>query len=325
MKREIKVHLLSAPIGTILHWFDDNIFLKLLRDKYDVKLVGENEKFDILLWSLYKNHHMQFKNCIKMFWTEEPGFWSKNQLDTFYPKGDRFGDSARDADIIMTTFYHNTKNNLRFPSYLVYYYDMLMDGMLDKFSDFFNERIIKDRSLAKRKFCVFMHRSKTSSRNGELLFRSKFLEKLNKYKLVDDVSIGGGVREKINFVKQYKFCFSMENTNGSPLYFPSNKDTGNLHDIGYTSEKIVQSFVSKSVPLYWGNQFIHKDINTNMFINWHDFNDDDAMIDKIIELDNDDDKYVEYLNGTIFNKTFVLGIFKEFWDMVDASLEAKNE
>lgn len=75
-------------------------------------------------------------------------------------------------------------------------------------------------------------------------------------------------------------------------------------DIGYTTEKIIEPFVSNVVPIYWGNPLIYKEFNTNMFLNWHDYNDDDALIKEIIKIDNDKELYMKYLNGKILNKDF---------------------
>ena len=55
-----------------------------------------------------------------------------------------------------------------------------------------------------------------------------------------------------------------------------------------------------SIPLYRGGSCINKDFNTKSFINYHDFNSEDDMIDYIIELDKDDSKYLKMLNQPWF-------------------------
>ena len=54
------------------------------------------------------------------------------------------------------------------------------------------------------------------------------------------------------------------------------------------------------MPIYWGNPIVDKDFNTKSFINYYDFKNEDDMIDYIIELDKDDNKYLEKLKESWF-------------------------
>jgi hypothetical protein len=78
-----------------------------------------------------------------------------------------------------------------------------------------------------------------------------------------------------------------------------------------------------SIPLYWGNPLIDREFNTKSFVNFYDFSSDNDMIDYIIELDKNDDLYMEKLkqpwfidynipeNNKIDNiKSFLYKIFK---------------
>ena len=60
----------------------------------------------------------------------------------------------------------------------------------------------------------------------------------------------GFIKDKISFLMKYKFSIAMENTNGS----------------GYMSEKIVQSFLSGTIPIYYGDYMIDEFINPKAFI-----------------------------------------------------------
>jgi hypothetical protein len=107
----------------------------------------------------------------------------------------------------------------------------------------------------------------------------------------------------------------MEN-NSQDIIFSPNPKNSNYVDVGYTTEKIIEPFCANTIPLYWGNPFISDDFNNHMFINWHDYNDDDAMIEKIIELDNDKEKYFSYLNGTVFNKNKIEELLNNFIEKI---------
>lgn len=136
------------------------------------------------------------------------------------------------------------------------------------------EKIIENKD----KFCAFIFSNPSAKQ------RNLFFKKLYKYKHVDS---GGAVfnnlnfrvNDKISFLKRYKFSIAFENEE-----YP-----------GYTTEKILESFIANSVPIYWGNPLVEKDFNTKSFLNFYEYGSDDVLIDKIIELDNNEGEYMQYL------------------------------
>lgn len=63
-------------------------------------------------------------------------------------------------------------------------------------------------------------------------------------------NIGGRVKDKIKFLSSYKFSLAMENSNGD----------------GYLSEKILQSYISGTIPIYYGDYLIDEYINPKTYI-----------------------------------------------------------
>jgi hypothetical protein len=57
-----------------------------------------------------------------------------------------------------------------------------------------------------------------------------------------------------------------------------------------------------------------------MFINWYDYNNDEYMIEKIIELDNNKQKYMEHLNGIIFKPDYINSMFERFYQVLETKL-----
>jgi len=162
-------------------------------------------------------------------------------------------------------------NNYRLPHYLLYegYYDLV------------NKKI--DKSLANRKFCNFV------VSNGGCDKRNNFFNKLSKYKKVDSGgrhmnNLGYLIDDKRKFQSEYKFSIAFENN----AYRPEH--------IGYTTEKILEPMVVNSMPIYWGNPKIDLEFNTKSFVNYYDFKNEDDMIEYIIELDKNDNLYLEKLN-----------------------------
>ena len=163
---------------------------------------------------------------------------------------------------------------------------------LDRFykkTEFFDKSIfysIRKKYLLnkpKKKFCAAV------ISNKKALFRNKFITELSKYKKVDmggkyNNNINEIVKNKIEFLSSYKFSISMENSEAA----------------GYTSEKIYQSFISGTIPIYFGNYMIDEYFNPNSFILIKSEKDLYNKIEFIKKLDNDDKLYKKTLNLNIF-------------------------
>jgi hypothetical protein len=135
----------------------------------------------------------------------------------------------------------------------------------------------------KEKFCCMV------VSNPNCKERNEFFHKLSQYKKVDSAgrflnNIGIPVENKMEFIKDYKFVIAFENSS-----FP-----------GYTTEKLIEPLLVNSIPIYWGNPVVEKDFNTNSFINIKDASEFDTAINKIIELDNNDEKYLAMRNEPCF-------------------------
>lgn len=176
---------------------------------------------------------------------------------------------------------------------------------------------IQDRSavqpnFANRKFCNFVY---SNNRNGTgARLRESFCLQLAQYKPVDCPSVSlhnvdaelcdrythslhGGrfvanedwVRTKLNFLCQYKFTIAFENTALS----------------GYTTEKLYHAFHAYSIPIYWGNPDVCQQFNPQAFINVNDYGGDfQAVIERVIELDQDDEKYLAMLRQPPFRSDY---------------------
>ena len=101
----------------------------------------------------------------------------------------------------------------------------------------------------------------------------------------------GRVADKIKFLSSYKFSIAMENTEGD----------------GYISEKIIDSFLSGSIPIYYGSYMFDEYINPKSFIFIRGENDINQKIEYIKLLDNNDELYNNVLKENIFiNKKNVI-------------------
>jgi hypothetical protein len=89
---------------------------------------------------------------------------------------------------------------------------------------------------------------------------------------------------KLPYLSKYKFTIAFENSS-----YP-----------GYFTEKIVHPMMVGSIPIYWGNPEIKRDFNTKAFLNYHDFENEQSFIDRIIEVDQSDALYRAMLSEPWF-------------------------
>ena len=63
-----------------------------------------------------------------------------------------------------------------------------------------------------------------------------------------------------------------------------------------------EPMVARCLPIYWGNPLIAEEFNPRSFLNRADFPSEEALIKRIIELDRDDAKYLEYVRQPYFHQ-----------------------
>lgn len=162
----------------------------------------------------------------------------------------------------------------RFPNYLLY-------G--DSFKLLCKRNILTDLS-SKTDFCSFVVSNNNSSPERDLFF-----DKLSEYKEVSSGgrhrnNVGGPVSDKLEFQKKHKFAIAFENCSQP----------------GYSTEKILEAFASHSIPIYWGDPLIDRTFNENAFINCHSFSSWNEVVERVKELDCDEDACLKVLNAPVF-------------------------
>ncbi len=126
--------------------------------------------------------------------------------------------------------------------------------------------------------------------NPNAPIRNAFYDALNS---IEPVTGGGAVRNtlgynvknKSEFLSQYKFNLCFENTQG----------------YGYVTEKILNAYFSHTIPIYWGSPSVAKDFNPKSFVNVHDFNNFDEAIDYIKYLHTHPNAYLDMLYESPLN------------------------
>lgn len=155
-----------------------------------------------------------------------------------------------------------------------------------------------------KNFCAFMNSNSNSSIYEGVRIREQFFDELSKYKPVHGLgsskhnkdlpskfqikthpnNIPKFFDDNTEIYKEYKFIISMENSN-----YPF-----------YITEKIIDVFLSGSIPIYWGNETIFNFFNKDAFIYLPYFNSMEDCIEYIKKIDSDDELYFKIINENAF-------------------------
>ena len=156
-----------------------------------------------------------------------------------------------------------------------------------------------------------------TSHDSEHQYRSHFFEILNMYKRVESPgtfmnnrpgeSVSWNDDTKTSFQSKCKFTICFESTS----------------HYGSITEKITDAFYSDTIPIYFGSANITDFFNSAAFINVADFDSLESVVEKVKELDQDDEKYLAMLRQPILKdpnlpweidsalETFILHIFDQ--------------
>jgi hypothetical protein len=267
----------------------DNLFIYVLKQNYNIEITPDNP--DIVFTD--SRNYQKSGNEIAIYFSGEP-FFNINQ-----------------CDYAMTSFYVDDNRFIRLPLYLLYAYDLYKIGYTKSFN------AIKTKAnlfQARDKFCAYI----SQGAGGEKSPRTSLVQLINQYKIVDcagnhlnncaivpgEPGAIDGSKNKIDFLKNYKFAFAIENNDS-------------FNDcIGYTTEKIFEPMLAGCIPIYWGNERINEDFNENSFINAKNYTESE-LLNKIIEIDSNDDLYLEYLSepfitsSQLFNIDYLISLFSK--------------
>lgn len=281
---------------------ENSYFLSILRKYYDVEIFDTRDpiakrEVEYLFCGVYSHNFLDF-DCIRILYTGENVIPDFNLYD--YAIGFekmKLGDRYFQDPLCYTCIRHNPK---------------LM-------SDIQVNRLAHQRDIESKKFCAMV----VSNGSNADRFRTHFFNGLSKYKVVDSGgrylnNIGGNMNvsanesdcylqrkisnddsrvimkaeshntrenDKIEFLKNYKFSFAIENVS---------------HE-GYCTEKIIESFAAGTIPIYWGDKKVTNYFNKKAFINCHDYSSIEEVIETVKEIDNDDEKYITMLKEPIFS------------------------
>lgn len=238
------------------------IYQYLLK-KYNVIISDEP---DYLFFSSFGYEHLKY-NCIRIFYTGENARPNFNHCD--YAIG--------------FDYIEFEDRYIRFPLFLAF------DAYRNIFKIACEKHLDTNNLKIRNKFCNMV------CSNGLNSERIRFFKELNTYKQVDSGgkllnNVGGPVKSKLEFQKNYKFSLAFENSKSN----------------GYSTEKIIDAFASGGIPIYWGDSRITEVFNEKAFINSNQFHSTEEVIAFIKKVDENDDIYLSYIKEPmLLNKDYL--------------------
>jgi len=247
-------------------------FWKHFFNKLNYEFTDNLEHSTIVLYSVFNiNKPINiYKNKINIFITFEPLHIDSEFFNI-------------NLSFIINEKNKNKKNNILCPPQMLL---SIYNSEIPR-SNFLKNRPYK-KNIPK-KFCCFITRVEKPE-------RINFFNELSKYKKIDSfgeclnntgIYASHDRYEFEKLVSEYKFIITFEN---------SQKDM-------YITEKILHGYYSLSIPIYWGAKNIHTFFNPNSFIYIDEYNDINIKnaIQKIKDIDNNDELYLNVVNQSVFN------------------------
>jgi hypothetical protein len=263
---------------------EDNFIVKALRQNFNVVF---SDTPDYLFYSVFGMSFLRY-GCVRIFFSGEPVVPNFNDCD-----------------------YAIDYNNIYFGVRHFRAAGIIGNVGVEVSSNIQDRSFVRDE-MADRNFCNFVYSNESKGFGARL--RKEFCQKLSAYKKVDcpgkvlnNMESAAGRRyeltgslaqkvfdeswaaSKLEFLSGYKFTIAFENTAMS----------------GYATEKLFHPLIVGSVPIYWGDPDVARDFNPKAFINCGDFNGNlDAVVDRVIELDNDSEQYLDMLRQSPMQHTY---------------------
>jgi hypothetical protein len=242
----------------------------LKKTKISKFIITDNiNEANVLFESLFAQSLVNFKN-----WTYK-----------IHYSGESRTNNKNNYDVVLFSEQDNN-NVIDLPLFVYYIYN-------NNFLDYLINP--KESIIIPKRFCCFI----VSNPNCQI--RNNMFDKLNSYKKVDsygrfknnmniNLSLNYWTPEFRNFISKYKFIICFENSKMGT----------------YSTEKIINPLLSNIVPIYWSSAHIKNIFNTESILFLENESEDayNILINKIIELDNNDDLYLKYVNNKKLNMDY---------------------
>lgn len=263
--------------------FDPKIYFDFLFKEFNLTL---SDNPDIIIYSTHPMKWPFHKNTMKEI---------KSDAKRVFFTGENVIPDMKKCDYAISFCYDDDikhPNHFRIPNY---FFRLILAGYNPK--DLIKKKSYAKKNINKKKFCNFIYSNPNATE------RIDFFKKLSSYKKIDSAgkllnNVGinamnkhfrsnnkkkriSAIRKKIDYMKDFKFSITFEN-HSTP---------------GYTTEKLVEAMLAGTIPIYWGNPLVSRDFNTKSFINCHDYKNWEEVVERIKEIDQNEELRKEILRA----------------------------
>lgn len=274
-KKKIKIYMLSNTIKCAEDLWQD---LRLSeQEELPFEFIWDNNDPDYLIATelIYTD---------SLLWNKFVGLYKKASVCIYYA-GECIAPDLNIFDYAIT-FDNKLKCDdriIKMPTRLFY-----KNYIYEKNNNWVGKNITKDL-LKDRKFCNFIYSNGLGHEN-----RTKIFNVLNEYKKVDSLgrylnNVGETlkVNPKLGYIPMIQECIEVKSKYKFSIAFE------NATYIGYTSEKVFSSLEAHTVPIYWGNPMIAEELNPEAFINCHNFETFEEVLEEVKRIDADDELWMK--------------------------------
>ena len=264
---------------------NNNFLYYLLCESFENIQIVEPENADLIIFSCFGNDNTRFKHCKKLFYT-----------------GENIRPTSKKCNYSMSfDFVDYDNTNIRLPLWMMYI-------------DWFNKKsygnpyyLIPENYLYNSNEFTIKPKNKFCSTVFSAIYNERInvINKLSEYKKVDTygkygIPLDYGEKNKLDIISDYKFSICFENS----IYS------------GYFTEKLLHAKVAGSIPLYYSDLSFELDFNSKCCLNMQEIG-LDALCEKVMEIDNDDNLYREIIEQPLFlNKVSLDNIINQIKKVV---------
>lgn len=242
-----------------------NLFCDILREKYHVII---SDKPDYVFTSVAGIYGYTDYDCVRILYTGEPFSPDFNVVD--YAIG---------FDPLALKDEKGTDRYYRFP---YCFYDEMGLGVR-RLSEGLTREEARDALQEKKYFCNYIYSHPSARGERETIFNtiSRYRRVESAGSFLNNMPNGTVVPrvKKAEFLRASKFTIACESV---------------IHP-GFVTEKITDAFCTNSIPIYYGSSYVKKEFNTEAFVYLGDCNTVEEGLEKVIEIDQNDEKYLSML------------------------------
>ena len=244
-------------------WNDEDFITPILEKKYNIVVDQKNP--DVVFHSIFGGMKETPKyKCKKVLFLGEN--WRPNRFGSDYS----------------ISFDPYSETNFRLPLWQVY---------LLKFPEYLPRLFDRKRHDEFERFCSFTVSNPSNNTRNRVFDEMTSYEKVHSYGKVRMNDFGLNKATRGRYWREAKDEFFLQHPHQFSIAFE------NTSYPGYCTEKLMDSFLAGSLPLYWGDPRIKEEWNPKAFLNVNDFT---GYLDEIQRIHQNWEYFNEYYSEPVF-------------------------